>query len=53
MSIMGVCNKTAGAIAPLIMGAILLKDMSGFEANLATLNPADKAAKLDALFIRR
>ena len=49
MSIMGVCNKTAGAIAPLIMGAILLKDMNGFEANLATLNPADKAAKLDAL----
>ena len=49
MSIMGVCNKTAGAIAPLIMGAILLKDMSGFEANLATLSAADKAAKLDAL----
>ena len=49
MSIMGVCNKTAGAIAPLIMGAILLKDMGAFEANLATLNAADKAVKLDAL----
>ena len=49
MSIMGVCNKTAGAIAPLIMGAILLKDMSGFEANLATLSPADKAVKLNEL----
>src|SRR5882672_12667556 len=34
ISIMGVGNKTAGAIAPLIMGAILLKDMSGFEASL-------------------
>jgi len=49
MSIMGVCNKTAGAIAPLIMGAILLKDMNGFEASLSTLSAADKAAKLDAL----
>ncbi len=49
MSIMGVCNKTAGAIAPLIMGAILLKDMNGFEASLKTLSAADKAAKLDAL----
>ncbi len=49
MSIMGVCNKGAGAIAPLIMGAILLKDMNGFEASLSTLSPADKAAKLDAL----
>jgi hypothetical protein len=45
MSIMGVCNKTAGAVAPLIMGAILLKDMSGFEASLATMNAADKGGK--------
>ncbi len=49
MSIMGVCNKTAGALAPLIMGAILLKDMNGFEASLSTLNTTEKAAKLDAL----
>lgn len=27
MSIMGICNKGAGAIAPLIMGAVMLKDM--------------------------
>ncbi len=49
MSIMGICNKTAGAIAPLIMGAILLKDMNGFEASLSKLSAADKAAKLNAL----
>ncbi|HEX5152321.1 MAG TPA: sugar MFS transporter [Parafilimonas sp.] len=49
MSIMGVCNKTAGAIAPLIMGAILLKDVSGFEASLATMDAAGRAAKLDEL----
>lgn len=49
MSIMGICNKGAGALAPLIMGAILLKDMNGFEANLATLSPTDKAARLDQL----
>lgn len=49
MSIMGICNKGAGALAPLIMGAILLKDMNGFEANLATLSLTDKAARLDQL----
>lgn len=49
MSIMGICNKGAGALAPLIMGAILLKDMNGFEANLATLSPTEKAARLDQL----
>lgn len=27
MSIMGICNKGAGALAPLIMGAVMLKDM--------------------------
>lgn len=49
ISIMGVCNKGAGAIAPLIMGAILLKDTNGFEASLASLSEAEKVAKLDAL----
>ncbi|MBL7762438.1 MAG: sugar MFS transporter [Chitinophagaceae bacterium] len=49
ISIMGVCNKTAGALAPLILGAIVLSNSSDLEANLKTMDAAQKAAELDAL----
>lgn len=53
ISIMGICNKGAGIIAPLLFAAVILKatDTDLF-ANLATMPPAEKAAALDAL-IRR
>ncbi len=49
ISIMGVCNKTAGAIAPLIMGAIVLSNSDALVARLSTLDAAQKAVELDAL----
>ncbi|MEX6689443.1 sugar MFS transporter [Danxiaibacter flavus] len=52
ISIMGICNKTAGALAPLILGAIVLKDSSVLEAKLLTMNAAEKAAELDLLASR-
>src|SRR3954469_19502510 len=52
ISIMGVCNKTAGAIAPLIMGAIMLKNADSFVQRLTTLDAAQKAAELDQLASR-
>lgn len=52
ISIMGVCNKTAGAIAPLIMGAIMLKNADNFVQKLATLNAAQKAVELNQLASR-
>ncbi len=52
ISIMGICNKTAGALAPLILGAIVLKDSSVLEAKLLTMNAAEKAAELDVLASR-
>ncbi|MBS1748330.1 MAG: sugar MFS transporter [Bacteroidetes bacterium] len=52
ISVMGICNKTAGALAPLILGAIVLKDSSALEAKLVTLDAAAKAAELDALASR-
>lgn len=51
-SVMGICNKGAGALAPLVMGAFLLKDSDAFVEKLKTLNPADKAIQLDALASR-
>ncbi len=52
ISVMGICNKTAGALAPLILGAIVLKDSAALEAKLLTLDAASKAAELDALASR-
>src|SRR5690348_1826409 len=49
MSVMGICNKGAGALAPLIMGAFLLRDTDALVERLKTLDPAQKAAELDAL----
>src|SRR5690625_3981735 len=38
MSIMGICNKGAGALAPLIMGAIMLYNVVGFNVKLAIMS---------------
>ncbi len=52
ISIMGICNKTAGAIAPLIMGAIMLNNSDELVKRLDTLDAAQKAVELDALASR-
>jgi len=52
ISIMGICNKGAGALAPLIMGAFLLKDSEALVNRLKTMDLAQKAAELDALASR-
>lgn len=49
ISIMGICNKGAGALAPLILGAILLKDSAGLEKELLTMDATQKAARLDVM----
>lgn len=49
MSIMGICNGVAGIIAPLILGAIALKDTDGLEARLAKVTLFEKQELLDAL----
>jgi len=52
ISVMGICNKGAGALAPLIMGAFLLKDSDALIERLKTMNIAQKATELDALASR-
>lgn len=52
ISVMGICNKGAGALAPLIMGAFLLKDSDAIVKKLETLNPSEKIAELNALASR-
>lgn len=49
ISIMGICNKLAGAIAPIILGAITLKNADELTTRLVTMSEAQKAVELDAL----
>jgi glucose/galactose transporter len=52
ISVMGIFNKGAGALAPLILGAIVLKDSEAFKAKLLTMDATQKAAELDVLASR-
>ncbi|WP_026463581.1 sugar MFS transporter [Adhaeribacter aquaticus] len=52
ISIMGICNKLAGAMAPIILGAITLKNVDSLVAKLGSMDAAQKASELDALASR-
>ncbi|MCX6251980.1 MAG: sugar MFS transporter [Bacteroidetes bacterium] len=52
ISIMGICNKVAGVISPLILGIIVLKDANIFTEQLKTLDPIHKSLLLDTLASR-
>jgi MFS transporter, FHS family, L-fucose permease len=49
ISIMGICNKLAGAIAPLILAYFILRDGDAFVASLKSMDLAAKAIALDGL----
>jgi glucose/galactose transporter len=49
ISIMGICNKVAGALAPIILGAITLKNADAIKEKLTHLNAVQKTAELDTL----
>ncbi len=52
ISIMGVCNKAGGAIAPIILGAITLQDADGLKARIAHMSTAARSIELDQLASR-
>jgi len=49
ISIMGICNKVAGAIAPIVLGAVALKDADALQVRIKTMTAVEKAAELDML----
>lgn len=49
ISIMGICNGIAGVIAPLILGAVILKDADGIKAGIASMNLVQKTEILNNL----
>lgn len=52
ISIMGICNKVAGALAPLILAFIILHDGDAFVEKLKTLDETSKMIALDGLASR-
>jgi fucose permease len=52
ISIMGIFNKVAGVIAPLILGTIALKGADQLTKRLVSMSPSEKAAELNELASR-
>jgi FHS family L-fucose permease-like MFS transporter len=49
ISIMGICNKIAGALGSLIFGAILLSGIDEIQQKLTVVSAAEKAQLLDSM----
>ena len=49
ISIMGICNKLAGVVAPLILAHFVLQDVDLLEQSLGQMDAAAQASALDAL----
>ncbi len=53
ISIMGICNKIAGMISPIVVGALVLKNATGIKTQIETAtDPAIKEALLNQLASR-
>lgn len=52
ISIMGIFNKSAGAIAPIALGVVALKNVDQLKASLATMSAAEKVPLLNELASR-
>lgn len=49
ISIMGICNKVAGVLAPLVLGAIVFRDTDNLVQELELMDVAEKASVLNEL----
>ena len=52
ISIMGIFNKSAGAIAPIALGVVALKNVDQLKVKLATMSAAEKIPLLNELALR-
>lgn len=49
ISIMGICNKVAGVIAPIVLGTVVLQGADALVRRLKTMDAAQKAVELNGL----
>lgn len=52
ISIMGICNKVAGVLAPIVLGAVVLHDADTLVHELAGMDDAARTQRLDELASR-
>jgi MFS transporter, FHS family, L-fucose permease len=52
ISIMGICNKFAGALAPIILGAVALKDVDALTFSIQNMSAQDRSIELNNLALR-
>ncbi|WP_134089638.1 sugar MFS transporter [Olivibacter sp. XZL3] len=52
ISIMGICNKLAGGLAPIVLGAVVLSNADALTARIESLPAAEKALELNELASR-
>ncbi|MCS6990465.1 MAG: sugar MFS transporter [Chitinophagales bacterium] len=52
ISIMGICNKTAGAISPYLLGSVLLANADKLQEQLKYAGAVERQALLDALALK-
>lgn len=52
IAVMGICNKVAGILAPLVLGAFVLHGMGDLATQVAGADPATRDALLDAFAAR-
>jgi glucose/galactose transporter len=52
IAVMGICNKGAGILAPIVLGALVLHGMEDFSAQVAAADAAGREALLDAFAAR-
>ena len=52
IAFMGICNKLAGILAPLVIGALVMHGLGDLESAGAGADPATRAALLDAFAAR-
>lgn len=52
IAVMGICNKIAGMLAPVVLGALVLHGMGDLSGQVAAASPAERAALLDTFAAR-
>jgi len=52
IAFMGICNKVAGILAPLVIGALVMHGLGDLKAQVQAADPAARAALLDAFAAR-
>ncbi len=52
IAFMGICNKVAGILAPLVIGAVVMHGLGDFKTQVQAADPATRGALLDAFAAR-